>query len=491
MNKHNSFIKKIIKQILSINNLIESYFNRIRNLKLRNLISNNRVFFGFSAAVILTLSYFLLPTIHNKDVVRLKIQNHIDKKYDFKIKFNEKIRYGLLPKPHFTTKNLSIMRGKNEIGLSKNFKVFIGLNKLFFIEDIKIKDLVFKGADFKMTKEDLSFFFGLLKTEPNANNIIFKNNNIFFKGKDDKILFLNKVYNGKFSYDSYNLENNLVSRNEIFNIPYKLVIKNNKYNQDFLTVLSSKKIRLDIENYINYESQIKDGSIEISFVNKNTTIEYKLKKNSLVFNTKNMETLKGFMDFKPFYFSANFNHDGLSTKNLFNTDSIFVNLIKSNIFNNKNINANIDVNIKKITNINELNNLFLKINLEEGLISLEDSSINWKDDLKIVLTESFLSNDSEGINLIGKINLDFNNLDALYKSFQIQKKNRKKIKKIEIDLIYNFDQNKIRFDNPRVDGEPNSKLENYIKKFNSKENTNFNKITFKNFINKFFKAYAG
>ena len=121
MNKHNSFIKKIAKQILSINNLIESYFNNIRNFKnnfkLSKLISNNRVFFGFSAAVILTLSYFLLPTIHDKNIIQSKIKNHIDKKYKFNVKFNEKIRYGLIPKPHFTTKNLSILKKKKEIGV--------------------------------------------------------------------------------------------------------------------------------------------------------------------------------------------------------------------------------------------------------------------------------------------------------------------------------------------------------------------------------------
>ena len=33
MSKHNSFIKKIQKQILSVNDLIESYFNKIKYFK--------------------------------------------------------------------------------------------------------------------------------------------------------------------------------------------------------------------------------------------------------------------------------------------------------------------------------------------------------------------------------------------------------------------------------------------------------------------------
>ena len=59
---------------------------------------------------------------------------------------------------------------------------------------------------------------------------------------------------------------------------------------------------------------------------------------------------------------------GLSTKNLFNDDSIFVDIIKTEIFNNKNLNAKINLNLKDITDINELNNLFLKIDIEEGEI---------------------------------------------------------------------------------------------------------------------------
>ena len=62
-----------------------------------------------------------------------------------------------------------------------------------------------------------------------------------------------------------------------------------------------------------------------------------------------------------FIFNANFNYEGLSSKNLFNENSILNDLIKSEIFNNENLNANLNFNIKNITNIDELNNLNLNI----------------------------------------------------------------------------------------------------------------------------------
>ena len=238
MNKHSLLIKKIKKQFLSINSLLESYFNKLKyfksNIKKSEIIKNNRVFFGLSAVVILTLSYFLIPTLYNKGLIQTQIKNQILKKYNIDIKFNDQIRYGLLPKPHFSSKNLLVLRDKKEIGVSGNFKIYIGLQNFFSSKNLKIRDLVFNKTVFNIKSNDLIFFQRLLQTEPNENKIIIKNSELFFKTEDDETLFLNKIFNSKFYYDSYNLENVLVSKNKVFNVPYKIIIKNNKFNKEIL-----------------------------------------------------------------------------------------------------------------------------------------------------------------------------------------------------------------------------------------------------------------
>ena len=115
----------------------------------------------------------------------------------------------------------------------------------------------------------------------------------------------------------------------------------------------------------------------------------------------------------------------------------------------------------------------------------------WKNDLSIKLNESLLSFDDDGMNLIGTVLLDFKSIDNFYKSCQIQKQNRKDVKEIQIDFVYNFNNKNIRFDNPRVNNSQNLNLEEFLNFFNSKENRIFNKITFKNFVNSFFSAYSG
>ena len=495
MPKHNQFIKKLKSQFVSINNTIESYFNNlkffIKNLKKIKFSQNNKAFLVSILIVVLIISYYLIPTIYNKELVQLEIKNQVFKKYNIDIKFNNKIKYGLLPKPHFATSNLSILRDEKEIGIVKNFKINLKVNNFFSFNQIEFKDLIFNQSDFNIYQEDLVFFEELLKTEPSENKIIIKNSNIFLKNSNDDILFINKIKKSEFYYDSFNLINVLKSKNEIFNTPYKLIIKNDKFNKLVTTEFNSQKIRLRIKNEISYDSKNNKGLMEILFVNQSTALEFKLNDNSLNFSTEGEKNkYSGLIEFKPFYLSANFNYDGLSTKNWFDENSIVYNLIKSEIFNNKNLNLNINLNVRDIININELNNLFLNLEVESGDISLSDSNIMWKDDLKIYLTESLLNYDQDEIYLIGKINIEVKDTNDFYKSFQVEKDYRKKIEKIQFDFNYNFTQQNISFNNFEIDNKPSLIIENFVEKFNSNKKF-FNKITFKNFVNDLFKIYFG
>ena len=498
MSNFNLFNKKIKKQILYINDFIERNFNKIKYLKsnYKEILLNkeNRLILIIGAVVILTLSYFLIPTFYDKNVIQTQIKNQINKNYGVKVKFNEKLNYGLLPKPHFFSNNLSIVRNGKKIGSSKTLKVFIGIGQFFSFENdgIDIKDLVFDKTDFNVYLNDLFFFENLLKTPPNSNKIIFKQSKIFFKNEENEVLFINKIKNGEFYYDYNNFQNLLVSKNEVFKIPYKLTIKNDKFNKKILTNFNSKKIRLNIDSETDYDNEVKKGLLDIIFISKSTSLNYQVKKNSLnFFSKKNKNNYNGFIDFKPFYFSSNFNYEGLSFKNLLNDDSIFYDLIKSQLFNNINLNVNVNLNVKDVVNVRELNNLSLKIGIEEGYISLTNSNIFWKDDLKITLKDCVISDIDNDIIIVGKVKLDMIDIDNFYRSFQINKNYRKSIKEIEFDFVHNLTQNETSFDNIIIDKKSNENIDEFIFSYNLKKGNEFNRITFMNFISSFFKSYAG
>ena len=168
-----------------------------------------------------------------------------------------------------------------------------------------------------------------------------------------------------------------------------------------------------------------------------------------------------------------------------------IDLLYSEILNNRNLSANINFKVKDITNISELNNLNLKTFIEDGNINFSDSSIMWKEDLKINLDETLLIVNDDGMSLAGTVDLNFNNVNNFYRSFQIKKLNRKNVEKIQIDFVYNLNSKNIRFDNPKINNLQNNELEEFLNIFNSKKIRTFNKITFKNFINNFFNVYAG
>lgn len=496
MNKHILSTKKLKKKLLLTNESIEAYFAKLKFLvkDIKNLKFSpyNSFLLGIGVFAFLTLIYFLIPTFYKKNIIQSDIKNQIMKKYNVDVKFNQKIKYRLLPKPHYLAENLSVLKNQREIAITKNFRIYLAISKFFSINKVEIKDLVFKETDFNIGYDDFSFFLKLLDTEPNANKIIIKDGNIFFKNMDEDVLFINKIKDSKFYYDSNNLVNIISSRNEVFNVPFKFHVKKDKFNKKIFTEFNSKKIRLNIENEFNYDKEVKSGLIEVLFVNKSTSFKYQIKKNSLDFISKdNKNKYEGVIDFKPFYLNSTFNYDGLSSKNLFNDDSILIDIIKSKIFNNKNLNSDINIIVKDITNIDELNNLFLRIKLDEGRIGFSNSSVMWRDNLKIILKDSQLNNENDEVNLTGKIIFEFNELDNFYRSFQIQKVYRKDIKEIQIDFVFNFDNKKIFFDNVRVDNSQNLELEKYVNDFNNNKNRIFNKITFKNFVNNFFAAYAG
>ncbi len=496
MRKDNLLAKKIKRQFLYINNFLESNFNNLtlflRNIKKKKLGINSKVILVTGVSIILFLSYFLLPTFNNKDKIQAEIKNHILKKYNIDLVFNEELYYSLLPSPHYFSKNASILKDKKKIAKVKNVKILISSKNFLPLNKVLIKDIIFNNADFKIQLNDLTFFQKLLKTEPNENKIIIKNSNIFYENKNEEVLFINKIKNSKFFYDSKNLQNVLFSENKIFNLPFKLLIKNDKFNQRINLNFNSKKIRLNIDNEVDYSDKIKKGNTIIRFINKNTSLDYEISENSLKFlSTKDKNAYQGQIDFKPFYFVADFNYTGVSSKNLFNEDSFFLEIIRTEIFNNRNLNAKININLEDFTDLDELNNLFLKIDIEEGEINFSESNLMWKKDLKIEFNESFLIYTDNEIKFIGNILLDFNNLDNFYKSFQIKKDNRSRLKKIELDFIYSVDKKIFNFDNVRVDNVEDKNLENYLENFNSSQNRIFNKITFKNFVSNFFDAYAG
>ena len=148
MLKKKSLISKFNKLLISRIELIESFFNRLKNiLKLKkkkkiNLKSiNNRITIGVGSLTILILSYFLIPTLYDNDLIKTNLKNQIIEKYNLEVKFEKNLGYGLFPKPHFFVKNTTIIFNEKNIAKAEVTKIYISIKNFFSSKDIKIKDL--------------------------------------------------------------------------------------------------------------------------------------------------------------------------------------------------------------------------------------------------------------------------------------------------------------------------------------------------------------
>ena len=495
MRKQNLLSKKISKQILSINNLLESYFNSLRRFildtKRLSLDKNNKVFLAIVSIIFLTLVYFLIPTAYNKELIQKEIKNQVLQKYNISIKFDNEIRYNFFPKPHFSSKNLFIFNDQKKIGEVKNFKIFINFKNFFRFNQIQTLDVIFDKADFNVKKSDLSFFITLLKTEPNRHQIKIKRSNLFFMNKYDEVLFINQINDSQIYYDLKNLKNVFVSKSKVFNLPYKLIIGNDKLNKILDFELVSKKLVLKIENETDYKMEEDIGSLKISFKNKSNIFNYQINQSAMdVFLNDNNKTFKGLLEFKPFYLVSNINYKTFRLKDLLN-NPFFIEILKSQILNNKNLNALINFNVKNVYDFDRFSDLSLKLEIEDGNYNFSNSNILWKENVKVLFSDAFLNFDKEKINFNGRTSFEVKNEDEFYKFFQIKKGLRKNIEKIELDFNYDFNEEKITFDNLRIDNKSNKKIDEIISNFNSSNKKFLNKITFKNFVNDILIAYFG
>ena len=495
MRKQNLLSKKIGKQILSINNLLESYFNSLRrfilDVKRLRFDKNNKVFLVIVPIIFLTLVYFLIPTAYNKEMIQKEIKNQINQKYNISIKFDNRIQYNFFPKPHFSSKNLLILNEQKKIGEVKNFKIYINFKNFFKFNQIQIQDIILDKVDFNLRKSDLSFFTTLLKTEPNRNKIKIKRSNIFFTSKDNEVLLINQINDSQIYYDFKNLKNVFVSKNKVFNIPYKLIIGNDKLNEILDFELVSKKLVLKIENQTDYKMEDDKGSLKLTFKNKSNTFNYQIKQNSMdVFLSDTNKTFKGLLEFKPFYLVSNINYQTFRIKDLFK-NPFFIEILKSQILNNKNLNALINFDVKNVYDFDRFSDLSLKLKIEDGNYNFSNSNIIWKENVKVFFSDASLNFDKEKIYLNGRTSFDVKNKDEFYKFFQIKKELRKNIQKIELDINYDFNEEKITFDNLRIDNRSNKKIEEIVSNFNSSNKRFLNKITFKNFVNDILIAYFG
>ncbi len=499
MKKHNYLIiifKKLNLLINSLlkNNLNKLKFNNLKNIK-RELLISKKVFLTIILLTILCLFYLSIPFFYDKTKIQNVLKNQLYQKFGINFILSNNLNYSFFPRPHFVFENSSIFEKKVKLSDVGRFKIFISLENFFSLKKINIKNIILENSNFNLNKKNVYFFTNLLDNEFLDSSIIIKDSNIFYRNFEGAVLFVNKIENIKYYDNPKNSFSILKAYNEIFNIPYSIELQNDKINKKLFLKMKSKVIKFKIENELDYSKDIKIGLLNYFNGNNKNITSYELKKNSLHFvSTKKKSNrykfYSGLVNFEPFFLNADVNINELYLTYLFDSNSLFLELLKAEIFDNKNLNIEIDINSKKIIHNDRFVDFLLKFTINDGLINIDTSKVNWSDFVNFQISDSLFYIDNDGLFLSGKVSSTIENLGEIYKFYRTPKKFRTEINKLEFNFNYNLDQQMINFNNIKINNKINKNFATFFNKSIPKKSFQ-NQIYFKKFINKILKIYAG
>ena len=496
MNRHNFFVKLLNNIYRFINSLLEKYLNKLNINNLGNISHSNKVFLIFVTVFILFLSYLSIPHTFNKAEIHNKLHNQLLNKLSLDFTFSKKFNYKLFPKPHFVIENSSILENGIEISNIKKLQIFVSLKNLFSLQNMIIKDVILQNSNFNLNNKNSHFFNELLENNFSENKLVIKNSNVFFRSAQQEVLFINKIINMKFFYDPKDLRNTVFSENEIFNIPYSFEIYKDEIKKKLYSKINLNFINLQIKNEFNYAKDKKKGLANIFFNKNYNKLFYEWTKD--YFNFKFLDRLnnskfiyEGNIYFNPFYSIFTGKIDKINISNIFNSNSLFSDVLKTKILNNKNLNVDLNINAKEVFQFQNIIDVILKLRIQEGLIDIDNTKFSWSNNADFIISNSLIYFDDNQLVLDGKILLNIKNDDQIYRLLQTSRNLRPELKKIEFDFNYNFDQQIINLNTILVDDKFNNKVNKVLKRLILKKDKLQNKIYFRNILREAIVAYSG
>ena len=488
-----NFFKKLSK---FINSLLEKNLNKLNFYNLKNLLINNKIFLTIVALIILFLSYLSFPNLFNKGEVSTQIKKNLQTKLNLEFNFQEDLDYKFLPKPHFTTNSSLIKFKEDTIAEVKKLKIYISLENLFSLKNIKLNHVILEETNFNLNKNNYNFFSNLL----DSNFIDFKfeilNSNVFYRSIENEVLFINNISNAKYYFDHKEIKNIFYSNNEIFNIPYSIEIFEDRIKKIINSEINVDSLRLQIKNQTVYDHQNYSGVSEINLINSKSLFEYEIKKDFFSFKffdkSQNPEfSYNGKFNLKPFYSNITGKSNKLDLSPLFSSNAIIKQFLKTEILNNKNIDFNLIIDANYIKEFDDFKNVLIKSKIKQGLIDIDQTKITWKNNIDFEFLDSLIYVNDGKLILDSSVTININDTNELYKFLFTPKNLRKKINKVKINFTYLFDEKSIRVKNIIVDGVTVEKSKYTFEDIYLKENNLQNRIYFKNLLNEAIKNYAG
>jgi hypothetical protein len=485
-------MKQIVK---NFNNLFKKTIFKLENKTNNNfqISTFNKYVIAIIGILFIYIFYLLIPLLYDKNWLQNKIIEKLKDEFNIGLINSSDISYRILPKPHFSIKNSTISLSKFEI-----INVYINQNNFFNKNNLSIDQVIIHEANFSLLKDDFKRLSANTKNKFSNKKIKIKNSNIFLKDNLSEITTIIKISNAELFFDEKKLLNLINLKGKVFNIPFSLDYQhtlNSKKNKKIEIKADDLELKI-INKSFKLDESLTTGKNSISILNSTINTKYKVLDQLITFESNNSRmsnskiNYKGRLTINPFDLELKINFDNYKISNLFISNSIIKEFIKSGLLFNENISINTLININSKIRDQKFHDANIKFNILNGKINF-DNTVFINDDiglLKITNSDLFLKDDK--LTLAANLSIDIMDTNKLFSFLNTSKKSRKDFKNIKLNIIYDFLSNQIEFKNIKIDNNNVSdQFQNIVERLADNNSNNLTKS--RKLLNELINLYEG
>ena len=361
------------------------------------------------------------------------------------------------------------------------------------VKKLILEKIIIQDCDLRLDQENFKYFKNILDFKINKE-LEFNKTRLFVKKNKNFESILNLILIDQISV-KYDLENNtnyLKSVGKLFNQKTNFQWNKNLKDKKNKFILKIKPLNFNMETIINNTS--KNGSStkikldksdlvsQIYFNEKEKLINFKSIKSKLV--NSNIDYKLNFF-FDPFYFDFKIDLEKIDLAKFLKKPVILEQILKKFIIGNEVLNGSVKLNILKFNGSKIFNNSNINLDINNKIISFTNSLFKVNNDignLKILSSNLILVNNELILN--GQFKVDIKDQSNFYRLFLVPKNKRKKLKTINFYLEYNLTNKEVFISDPR--------LNDSEKIFYKLKSSNLVKwISLKKYVNQVFSSYDG
>ena len=483
-----------------MNQIIKKFNNLIKKtiLKVEKKTNNkfqvstfNKYIITIIVILFVYIFYLLIPLLYDKSWVQNKIVTKLSAEFNIDLSNSFDISYRILPKPHYLIKD-----SKTALAEIKVLNVFISQNNFFNKDNIRINEVIIEKANFSLLNNNLKMLYENSDDKFSEQKVKVKNSNIFFKDNFNEVISIIKISNAFLFFDEKSLFNVFDLKGEIFNIPFDLNYQNTINSQKNIKIKAPDlKLRI-INKFFKEDEKLSSGMNNISILSSSINTKYNIKDQIVIFQSDSSKAFNpkinynGQLAINPFDLNLKIDLYDYKISNLFRQNSIINEFIKSGLLFNENISIHTLVNIESIKKDKIFNEAKLELKVLNGKISFDKSVfINNKVGLmEVSNSDLFLENNK--LILTADLEFDIQNTDRLYSFLNTNKRLRKDIKNIKLNIIYYFLSNEIALKNINIDD--NKVSDQFYNIAEGFTDNNFNNLTkSRKLLNELIRLYEG